>query len=253
MPFSIKRIFKTDSEDNAEKGLLRDIQSMDKTEAKEYSEEIKPEVYAEEKILEEKGGFKEIFLEGLLFKNPAIIDFIGLTPIVVGGTTVKNGLVLSLVTILILVAVCVFASLTKNVVSKRFAPAVYTVFATVLLVPLLWLGYKFMPYTMFSLGIIFPLIAVNGLNLSRAEGFAMKNSIKLSLADALGKGLGFSAVLIIISCVREVLGYGTFYNMSVPFFSQFHSNVISGAPGGFIVMAVFAAIIQLIAQKGRNK
>ncbi len=253
MPFTIKRKTKTEAEEKAENLLLKDNRSMDLTEAEEYKAEIIPQVKADTAVSEESGSFKEIFLEGLLFKNPSLVDFIGLTPIIVGGTTVKNGLILSLATVIVLVAVCLFASLTKNILPKRFAPAIYTLFAAVLLVPMTWLGYKFMPYTMFSIGIIYPLIAVNGINLSRAEGFAAKNNVKLTLADGLGKGLGFSAVLIFASCVREILGYGTFLNISVPFFSEFHSGVVSGVPGGFMVMAIFAAVIQFIAQKGRDK
>ncbi len=259
MPFTIKRkdknseISSTEAYEKAEFALARDNTSLDMAEAIEADAQIEGVTDEIQEEFTENTSFKDVFLEGFLFKNPSLVDFVGLTPIIVGGTSVKNGLVLSLATVIVLVAVCMFASLTKNILPKKIAPAVYTIVAAVLLIPLTWLGYTVFPSTMFSLGLIFPLIAVNGINLSRAYGFASKNNIMNSLADALGKGLGFSSVLIVISAIREIFGYGTFFDITIPIFSEFHSSIICGVPGGFAAMAAFAAIVQLMSQKNGTK
>lgn len=256
MPFTIKRKVSNDANENAEFALAKDNEYLDSAEINEFQKEItetKEAAKATEKVNASPENFKKAFLDGFIFKNPSLVDFVGLTPIIVGGTTVKNGLFLSVSTVIVLICVCTFASLTRNILPKKLAPAVYTVIASAVLVLLSYLGYSYFSSSMFSLGIVFPLIAVNGLNLSRAREFASKHNLKLSFADALGKGTGFSAVLILTSALREILGYGTFCNIDVPIFSHYHSLVASGIPGGFIAMAIFAAIVQYIALKNEKR
>ena len=201
---------------------------------------------------ETRPTFKEAFLDGLIFNNLSLIDFVGLTPIIAGGSTVINGLILSAATMIVLVTVTMFALLFGARIGKKLAPAVYTLLSAVIVFLLMWLGYSVIPGEMLAVGIVFPLVAVNGITLNRVRNFKDKGAAA-TFGDALGKGLGFAVVMFAVCTFREILGYGTFFNISLPFFSRFHRDVVAGLPGGFFIMAVLALLTRFITLKRAKK
>ena len=237
---------------------------------------------------ETRPTFKEAFLDGLIFNNLSLIDFVGLTPIIAGGSTVINGLILSAATMIVLVTVTMFALLFGARIGKKLAPAVYTLLSAVIVFLLMWLGYSVIPGEMLAVGIVFPLVAVNGITLNRVRNYKDKGAAA-TFGDALGTGLGFAVVMFAVEglsdedrirlrriadaasrCpwepprtfyeglnalwfIREILGYGTFFNISLPFFSRFHRDVVAGLPGGFFIMAVLALLTRFITLKRAKK
>ena len=201
---------------------------------------------------ETRPTFKEAFLDGLIFNNLSLIDFVGLTPIIAGGSTVINGLILSAATMIVLVTVTMFALLFGARIGKKLAPAVYTLLSAVIVFLLMWLGYSVIPGEMLAVGIVFPLVAVNGITLNRVRNYKDKGAAA-TFGDALGKGLGFAVVMFAVCTFREILGYGTFFNISLPFFSRFHRDVVAGLPGGFFIMAVLALLTRFITLKRAKK
>jgi electron transport complex protein RnfE len=100
-----------------------------------------------------------------------------------------------------------------------------------------------------SLGIFIPLIVVNCIVLGRAEAFASKNGVALSLADGLGIGVGFTLALGALGAVREVFGSGTFWGASVfgPSFQPF--TFMIEAPGAFVCLGLMLCIMNLMGKK----
>ena len=102
------------------------------------------------------------------------------------------------------------------------------------------------------LGIFIPLIVVNCVILGRAEAFASKNSVVRSFADGLGIGLGFTFSLTVIGLFREVLGCGTIAGRAVfgEVFAPF--TLLSKAPGAFITIGCFLAVMNGIDERKRG-
>lgn len=100
-----------------------------------------------------------------------------------------------------------------------------------------------------STGVFIPLIVVNCILLGRAEAFAYKNNVLLSIADGLGIGIGFTLALGAVGSLREILGTGTFMGASVfgPSFEPF-AFVIS-APGAFVCLGLMLCIMNLLGSK----
>lgn len=192
--------------------------------------------------------FMTAFLDGLFFNNLTLVDYVGLTPIIAGGSTVKGGGILSVATLTVLVAVTAFAVYFGKYIPKKFAPAVYTVISAVIVALLAMAGHAIVPETMLAVGIIFPLVAVNGITLNRIKNFS-GHSIVPTLGDALGKGLGFTFVMFVVSAFREILGYGTFFDVAVPFFENHCIPVLAGVPGGLLIMAVLAWAVRAVGFK----
>jgi len=197
------------------------------------------------------GAFSSAFLDGLFFNNLTLVDFVGLTPIIAGGDTVAGGWILSFATVLVLVVITLFAATIGKKIKPAFLPAVCTLLSAVLLAPLGMLFYWLFPNQMIKLGFLFFLIAVNGITLNRVRLFADRG-LSATLGDAVGKGLGFALVMFVVSALREVIGYGTFLDFAVPFFSSHPSRVFAGVPGGFFSLAVMAQLIKFIGMKRKK-
>lgn len=187
--------------------------------------------------------FRTAFWDGMIFNNLTLVEFVGLTPIVAGGSTVIGGFILSAATLFVLVLVTLFAATVGERLPTRLTPALYTILSAALLIPLALLGYWLFPGEMLAIGIVFPLVAVNGITLDRVRNFKGYGRMA-TLGDALGKALGFALVMFVVSSLREILGYGTFCNLTVPFFTDHCSPVIAGVPGGLFFLAVLAQRIK---------
>ena len=97
------------------------------------------------------------------------------------------------------------------------------------------------------LGLFIPLIVVNCLILGRAEAFASKNNIIDSILDGLGMGLGFAMALMMLGAVREILGSGSVFNISI--YEGDGALVFVLAPGAFIVLGYLIALLNKLTKK----
>ena len=110
----------------------------------------------------------------------------------------------------------------------------------------------FVPILEPVLGIYLPLIVVNCIILGRAEMFASKNNVADSALDGLGMGLGFTAVLLILGSVREILGKGSWFGIQL-FSEQYWIKIMSSAPGGFFTYGCLIAVLAAIMLKNNKK
>lgn len=163
-------------------------------------------------------SLQEISLNGLWKNNPALVQLLGLCPLLAVTGTVVNAIGLGLATILVLVGSNIAVSLIRNHVADAVRlPAFVMIIASFVTVTELVM--QALTYELYQiLGIFIPLIVTNCAILGRADAFACKNGVIPSAVDGLTMGLGFTVVLILLGVIREVIGQGTlFTNMDLIF------------------------------------
>jgi electron transport complex protein RnfE len=189
------------------------------------------------------------FFKGFWDVLPPFRLVLGLCPTLAVTTLAENGIGMGLATTFVLVFSNIIISSIKSIIPKKVRIASYImVIATfVVIVELMMKAYFFSISE--KLGIFIPLIVVNCIILGRAEAFASKNPIYLSAADGLGIGLGYTLSLLFISSLREILGYGTIFGMSVMWQSYEPFSFMVQAPGAFVCLGTLLAIINLFPKK----
>jgi electron transport complex protein RnfE len=163
-------------------------------------------------------SYRELSLNGLWKNNPAMVQLLGLCPLLAVTASVVNAIGLALATTLVLICSNTAVSLIRNVVSDaiRLPAFVMIIAAAVTCIELIMQAFAYELYQI--LGIFLPLITTNCVILGRADAFASKNSVGPALYDGLMMGLGFGLVLILLGALRELLGTGAlFANMDLLF------------------------------------
>ena len=155
-------------------------------------------------------NFKKQFKEGLLTKNPVLVQLLGMCSTLAITTSLFNGLGMGLAVTVILICSNVLISALRKVIPNEIRIAAYIViiagFVTVVDLCL----QAFIPDLAESLGVFIPLIVVNCIVLGRAEAFASKNGVLASAVDGLCQGIGYTLALVVVCVIRELLGAGTF-------------------------------------------
>lgn len=196
---------------------------------------------------------KKTFFNGLLFENPTFVLFLGMCPTLAVTTSASNGLGMGISTMVVLVFSNIFISLLRKFIPDKVRIAAYVVIIAsfVTIVEMLLKAYALSISN--SLGIYIPLIVVNCIILGRAEAFASKNNLLSSAIDGVGMGLGFTCSLTLIGAVREILGNGSLFGMSI-FGAGFKPvSIMILPPGAFLTLGILLAIINLIrTRKGGN-
>jgi len=189
------------------------------------------------------------FTKGLWAEIPPFRLVLGLCPTLAVTKAVDGGIGMGIATTFVLVCSNVLVSILRNVIPKqvRIACFIVVIATFVTVVELLMQAFA---YPLFlQLGIFIPLIVVNCIVLGRAEAFASKNKIIPSLADGLGIGIGFTLSLTTLATIREILGNGSFYNISLfgPSFEPF--TFMIEAPGAFICLGLMLGIMNMLGKK----
>ncbi|MBD3641697.1 MAG: electron transport complex subunit E [Marinobacter sp.] len=153
----------------------------------------------------------EIIRDGLWNNNPALVQVLGLCPLLAVTSTVVNALGLGLATLMVLMGSNLAVSLIRNFVgeSVRLPAFVMIIASFVTCAELLMQAFTYELYQI--LGIFIPLIVTNCTILGRADAFASKNRPGPAVLDGAMMGLGFLAVLIVLGGMRELLGQGTLF------------------------------------------
>lgn len=189
------------------------------------------------------------FFKGFWEVLPPFRLVLGLCPTLAVTKTVENGIGMGLATTFVLLCSNIIISSIKSIIPKkvRIASFIVIIATFVVIVELVMKAY-FFPLSQ-QLGLFIPLIVVNCIILGRAEAFASKKPVHHSAADGLGIGLGFTLSLMLISAIREVLGYGTILGMQVMWdkFEPFAFMV--EAPGAFVCLGLVLGLINLVPKK----
>ena len=154
--------------------------------------------------------FKKQFEEGLLSKNPVLVQLLGMCSVLAITTSLFNGLGMGLSVTIILICSNVLISALRKVIPSQIRIAAYIVIIAGFVTIVDLLLQAFLPALSESLGMFIPLIVVNCIILGRAEAFASKNGVLASALDGLFQGIGYTVALVIMCVIRELLGSGTF-------------------------------------------
>jgi len=189
------------------------------------------------------------FLAGLWKEHPLLRQLLGMCSTLAVTTSVVNGISMGLGVVFVLVFSCLIVSCIRKFVPDEVRIAVYAaVIATFVTIVDIFFKANF-PDISRSLGPYVPLIIVNCIILGRCEAFASKNDMWPSVKDALGMGLGYTWVLIVLGAIRELLGAGTILGFKImP--ASYEPMVIMLLPAGaFIVLGFIVAIMNKLEQK----
>lgn len=185
------------------------------------------------------------FTKGFLKENPVFVLLLGMCPTLGVTSSAINGLGMGLATTFVLFMSNIVISLVKGVIPDkvRIPSFIVIIAAFVTVVQLTMQAY--LPSLYKSLGLFIPLIVVNCIVLGRAEAFASKNNVVSSAIDGLGIGLGFSFALVLLGGIREILGSGKIFDMTI-YSENYVTLLFVLSPGAFIVLGYLIALINRI-------
>ncbi len=200
-------------------------------------------------MAKKKTLFQE-FSKGLIKENPVLRLMLGCCSTLAVTTAASNAIGMGAATTFVLVCSGAVISMLRHVIPDKIRiPAFITIIAGFVTVIQL-LVKAFVPSLDTSLGVFLPLIVVNCIILGRAESFASKNKVLPSIIDGLGMGVGFTAALLAMGIIRELLGAGTVFG--IPVLSGFMDPIIIFLlpPGGFFVFGILIAIAGKLSEEG---
>ncbi|PHS23641.1 MAG: electron transport complex subunit RsxE [Methylophaga sp.] len=203
--------------------------------------------------------YRPIIREGLWKNNPALVQLLGLCPLLAVSNTVINGLGLGLATILTLVASNGIISLLRNhIPDEARLPVFVLIIASIVTIIELSMNAWFHELYLI-LGIFIPLIVTNCAIIGRAEAFAARNPVGPALVDGLMMGIGFTAVLVLLGAMRELIGMGTLFseahlmfgdaakNLTITVFEDYRGFLLALLPpGAFIGLGLIVALKNVI-------
>ena len=195
----------------------------------------------------------ERLYNGLIKENPTLVLMLGMCPTLAVSTQAINGVGMGLSTTAVLILSNVVISLLRKAIPDQVRLPAYIVIVASLVTATELLMHAYVPSVYEELGIYIPLIVVNCIILGRAEAYANKHSVGLSLMDGLGMGLGFTVALTLAGMVRELLGAGKIFGAQVLPASIKPIGIFIQPPGAFLVIALFIAIMNAIGIKTRQR
>ncbi len=192
-------------------------------------------------------------LDGLFFKNPVLMQLLGMCATLAVTTSVTNAIGMGLTTTAVLICSNVFISLLRKFIPKEIRIASYIVIISGFVTAVQLLIKAFLPDLDKSLGLFIPLIVVNCIILARAESFASKNAVLPSAVDGLSMGLGFTFALILLASVREIIGSGSFAGVRIlP--EAYEPAIIFILPSGaFLTLGMLIALMNKIMSTIRKR
>ena len=155
-------------------------------------------------------NFKKQLKDSILTNNPVLSQLLGLCSTMAITTTLFNGLGMGLSVTIILICSNIVISLLRKVIPNKIRIAAYIVVIAVFVTMFDLLLQAYVPALSEGLGVFIPLIVVNCIILGRAAAFASKNGVLASAVDGLTQGIGYTAALVLMCVIRELLGSGTF-------------------------------------------
>lgn len=195
-----------------------------------------------------------VFLNGIISENPTFRLVLGTCPTIAVTTSAINGIGMGAAATLVLLGSNVVISLLRKFIPDKVRIPAFIVIICTFVTIVQMLMQAFIPDLYEALGMFIPLIVVNCIILARAEAFASKNGVLASAVDGLGMGIGFMLAITFIGCIRELIGNGTIFGLSVMGASFEPMMLMVLAPGGFITFGILIGVVNAITAKiGKNK
>ncbi|NLC68366.1 MAG: electron transport complex subunit E [Clostridiaceae bacterium] len=193
-----------------------------------------------------------VLTNGIIKENPTLRLVLGTCPTLAVTTSALYGIGMGLSATAVLLGSNIAISLLRKLIPDKVRiPAFITIIAGfVTIVHLLLQAY--LPELNKAMGIFIPLIVVNCIILARAEMFASKNNMFLSILDAIGMGIGFTLALFVMGSIREILGNGTWFGIDISGEAFEPATIMILPPGGFLVFGFVIAIFNKITSRKKK-
>ena len=191
----------------------------------------------------------KVFKNGIIDDNPTFVQVIGMCPTLAVTSSAINGIGMGLSTAVVLACSNLAISLLRKVIPDKIRiPAFVVVIATFVTIVQMVLK-AFVPALDQALGLYIPLIVVNCIILARAESFASKNGPVESAVDGIGMGLGFTLALTVLGAIRELLGAGSIFGLSIFGASYQPALLFILPPGAFLTLGFLMALFNKLVKK----
>ena len=191
------------------------------------------------------------FMHGAFKNNPIFRLVLGMCPTLAVTTSLENAIGMGLAATFVLVCSNVLVSALRKVIPAAVHIPCYIVIIATFVTAIDLIMQAYLPALSESLGLFIPLIVVNCIILGRAEAFASKNGVALSLADGLGSGFGFTIALSLVAAVREIVGAGTLTvwgDIAVKGINPGPVTLAILPAGGFITLGLLFALVNRIGE-----
>ena len=189
------------------------------------------------------------FLKGLWLQNPVFVQALGMCPTLAVTNSAKNGLAMGLATAFVLLMSNLLVSLLRAVIPRQVRIACYILIIATFVTAVDYLIQAIDLQLHKALGAFVSLIVVNCVILGRAEAFASRNTVGMSLLDAAGMGSGFTFALLCLGVVRELLGNGSIFGWAL-FGDGYEKWVVMQLPGGgFFILGLWVLIFSWFRQR----
>ena len=203
---------------------------------------------------------KRLVTEPLNDSNPVTIQVLGICSALAITVSIEQAIVMTLSVMAVLAAGNVIISMMRNIIPSRIRIIVQLVVVAALVIIVNEVLKAYLPDMAEKLSVFVGLIITNCIIMGRFEAFAMANKPWPSFLDAIGNSLGYGAVLVIVSIIREIFGAGKFFG--VPLFGVSIEDKKTGLyaygymDNNFIILApfaLFAVALVIWVQRARNK
>jgi electron transport complex protein RnfE len=191
----------------------------------------------------------KIIKNGIIDENPTFMQVIGMCPTLAVTSSAINGIGMGLAATAVLICSNVFVSLLRKIIPDTVRIPCFIVVIATFVTIIEFVLKAYVPSLYASLGLFIPLIVVNCIILARAESFASKNGPFASACDGIGMGLGFTIALGCMGLIREFIGSGTAFGMTVLPEAFPKTLLFVMAPGAFFTLAVMMAVLNNIKNK----
>lgn len=196
----------------------------------------------------EKKSISKEFTKGLILENPVLRLVLGTCPTLATSTSVESAIGMGLAATAVLVCSNIVISAMRKVIPSKVRIPAYIVIIAGFVTLVQMLVKAFLPQIDEMLGVYLPLIVVNCIILGRAEAFASKNTVLYSAIDGVGMGVGFTAALLLMGGIRELLGAGSIAGFTVLPEAIPPMTIFVLAPGGFFVFGILIALANKVAE-----
>ncbi|MCP4176525.1 MAG: NADH:ubiquinone reductase (Na(+)-transporting) subunit D [bacterium] len=190
-----------------------------------------------------------VFAEGVWHNNPIFGMVLGLCSALAVTNLMANAFVMSIAVTVVLIANSAVISLIRNIIPDRIRMITYMLIVSTLVITVDLILKILFPTVSSTLGPYVALIITNCIVMGRCEAFAINNPPGLSIADALGSGIGYTFSLMIIAFFRELIGFGSLFGFRVIPESITPMALFSVPPGAFFALAIFIFFVNYIKKK----
>jgi electron transport complex protein RnfE len=194
----------------------------------------------------------EEMLKGLWRDNPVFVQVLGMCPMLAVTNSAINAIAMGLATFFVLVSSSFLVAGMKSIIPKQVRISIYVIIIATFVTVADYTLLALFPAVHKELGAFIPLIVANCMILGRQEAFASKHSVGFAVMDAIGMAGGFLLAMFALGSVREILGEGKLFGISL-FGEHFEPWVIMILPpGGFITLGLLLLLFNWVGERRKQ-